>query len=111
MLCYKRTLSYSRTFKYVALLDHLYEFRDHAELPVLAFRAEFHGFEFGIQRSQNNQNVAPLILARRHLLTGIFLDGKLGARIGDPHPLNEQALILPASDYRAAEQAQTAIGY
>ena len=60
---------------------------------------------------QKSQAARDLILAVERLLTGVFLDSELGAGIARSDFLNKQPLVLPAAHHRAAEQAQTAVGY
>src|SRR2546428_2577802 len=78
-------------------LEHLHELRDHAELSVFVLRTEYHGFEFGIPRLQDDPGVPPLIFAEGFLFAGVLFHREFGAAVGSADSLDQQTHAVPAA--------------
>src|SRR5205809_4129304 len=96
-------------------LEHLHELRDHAELFVFVLRTEYHGFEFMVQRLQDDPGVLPLIVDKLFFFAavlffaGVLFHREFGAAAGSADSLDQQTHAMPAAHHAGPEQAQAAI--
>src|SRR5205823_819122 len=67
------------------------------------------GFEFGIQRFEENAAVLPLIFPAFELLAGVLLDSETRGFIHSAKPLDEQNLILTRAVGMEAEEVEAAL--